>query len=95
MRKKRADKTDNTDDGRVISSMNVDGMPWYSNAQTVAAADSDGITDGDPDALPVKMTARENIAFVFGVLRAALLVSLAFIGGLYLFILFCVNVWFK
>ena len=93
MWKKRVNKPESFDDGRVIASMNVDGMPWYSPK---SRATSSGISGGDESSavLPVRMTRRESIAFTFGVLKAALLVSLIFIGGLYLFILFCVNIWF-
>jgi len=93
MREKRAKKTEDADDGRVIASMNVDGMPWYSPGKAPAAA-GDAVAEEVVD-MPVKMTTRENIAFVSGVIKAALLVSLAFIGSLYLFILFCINIWFK
>ena len=91
MWKKRADKVKEIDDGRVIASMNVDGMPWYSKTQAVPAAES----AGDSAAQPIKMTRRESMAFAFGVIKAVLLVSLAFLGGLYLFIIFCINIWFS
>lgn len=73
------------DDGRSITDMNVDGMPWYNpesgpNAQT----GSD----------PIELTAAEKRAVTWGVLKASLLVTFIFIGGFALFILFCVNVWF-
>ena len=93
-RVKRAEKQNDIDDGRVIASMNVDGMPWYSRGKEAAGGD-DGTNENSLTDAPVKMTFRENIAFMSGVIKAALLVSLAFIGSLYLFILFCVNVWFK
>lgn len=54
-----------------------------------------GETSPYGDGVPVFMTRREKFAFTFGVLKAALLVTFAFVGGLLLFILFCVYVWFR
>jgi len=99
MPKKRADKREyRDDDGRVIASMNVDGMPWYSEKHADGpGASSEYQGNVSPDAINTapKMTRRENLAFMSGVLRAALLAALVFIGGLFLFILFCVNIWFR
>ena len=44
---------------------------------------------------PLVLTRREKMAFTFGVLKAVLLVGLAFIGGLLAFILFCTEIWFR
>jgi len=98
MRETQVDKPENIDDGRVVASMNVDGMPWYTPGKATAAGDTAvdaGAEDKGIIDAPVKMTRRETIAFMSGVIKAALLISLAFIGGLYLFILFCINIWFK
>ena len=97
------------DDGRVIAPMNIEGMPWYTPkrashgdemCQGDGSADTfvcqgDGSADTFSAAFPAKMTRGENIAFSFGVLKAVLLVSVVFIGVLFLFILFCTNVWLK
>ena len=99
MRKKSADNLKDLDDGRVIAPMNVDGMPWYSKRQRTDTADTGadfyaGEASGS-SAIPVEMTRREKMAFTFGVLSAVLLAAFVFIGGLYLFILFCIHVWFN
>lgn len=86
MSKKRAG---DYDDGRVIAPMNVEGMPWYTPEQ------QPNKPGGDATAAPIKMTPRENMAFAFGVLKAVMLVTLVFAGALFLFILFCTNVWLK
>lgn len=85
------------DDGRVISPMNIDGMPWYTpKKKPQSDGDSDGaVSTGDSAGVPVKMTRGENIAFSFGVIKAVLLVTAVFVGVLLLFILFCIYVWFK
>lgn len=99
MRKKRFD---DIDDGRVIASMNVDGMPWYTQGdKTNGGFLSRNMQSGEPPSvlspvqLPVKLTRRENRAFASGVIKAILLVTFVYIGALFLFILFCTNVWFR
>ena len=84
------------DDGRVIASMNVEGMPWYSPKKPPQeAADGSDAGTGGSGVIPVKMTRRESFSFAFGVMKAALLVTFVFIGALFLFILFCTNVWLR
>lgn len=87
MRKDRKKYDD--DDGRTIASMNVDGMPWYtarSGKPSVETPNESG---------PLELHGAERRAFTWGVLKAVLLVAAVFIVGYLLFILFCVNVWFK
>ena len=85
--KKKKKKEKFVDDGRVIAPMNVEGMPWYVQKRQPRAA-------GDSSPIPEKMTRRESAAFASGVLKAALLVTFAFVGVFFLFILFCIYVWF-
>ena len=97
MAKKR---TKFVDDGRVIASMNVEGMPWYAPKrpayQEDVSVDAQGApTETSPLTQPVKMTRRESIAFASGVIKAVLLMIVVFMGGLFLFILFCTNIWLK
>lgn len=104
MRKKRVEFID---DGRVIAPMNVDGMPWYRKTREQPTASppdpqplsdpfgGSGPADSGGTAVPVKLTRRENIAFMFGVLKAVLLITFVFIGTFFFFILFCTNVWLK
>ena len=76
------------DDGRVIAPMNIDGMPWY-----VPKLGGEASAEESPE--PLVLTPREQLAFTWGVLKAALLVALVFIGGLLAFILFCTEIWFR
>ena len=84
---------DDSDDGRVIAPMNIEGMPWYAPKQEQPR---DNPADGSLSSasIPEKLTPRESLAFTFGVLKAVLLVAGVFIGVFFLFILFCVYVWF-
>jgi hypothetical protein len=78
------------DDGRVIAPMNIDGMPWYTPGGK--REEESSATVSEP---PQPLTFRENLAFMTGVLKASLLVTMIFVGALFLFILFCTNVWFR
>ena len=91
------------DDGRVVSPMNVEGMPWYAqrdefgirNPESGIESREQGGGSSAQMAPPPILTRRENLAFLFGVLKAALLVSFIFIGALLAFILFCTEIWFR
>lgn len=84
MSKKKKD--DFEDDGRVIANMNVDGMPWYARHAKKQEGESQDLH---------KLTKKETLHLILGVIGAALLVAAIFIGGYLLFILFCEHVWFK
>ena len=74
------------DDGRTIVDMNVEGMPWYSPTRPEA---------GGRGAEATEMTRAEGRVFVWGALKAALLVVGVMSAGLILFVLFCEWVWFR
>lgn len=74
------------DDGRTIANMNVEGMPWY-NPSRDTDADKSVQDFGD-------LTPKEKRAMMRGILAAALLVGGIFIGGAFLFIWFCTQIWF-
>ena len=85
MKKKRDEFVD---DGRTIANMNVEGMPWYDKKteeiKKMNASKSD---------LP-ELDREGKGALMWGVIAAALLSGLVFAGAMFLFILFCVKVWF-
>ena len=82
----RKKKTYDDDDGRVIANMNVDGMPWYMDASTkVRRSDSDFEELGKG----------ETWELVKGAVKAGLLIGSVFLVACFLFILFCVFVWFR
>ena len=74
------------DDGRTVADMNVDGMPWFVQKRERPAA---------PESEPVELSRKEKWAMMAGVLKATMLVTLAFGLGFFLFILLCVTVFFK
>ncbi len=89
---KRKKKEYDDDDGRVISPMNVDGMPWYTEKKSLFG-DTKKPKENKIDDVP--LTKQETRAMMGGVFAAALLVAGVFALMGLLFILFCVYVWFK
>lgn len=72
------------DDGKVVSPMNVEGMPWYRPDRPKS---NEGGGSSSPLSAPVKLTAEEKLAFFWGSLKAACLVTLAFFGTFLIVIL--------
>lgn len=83
MRKK---KTHDDDDNRVIAPMNVDGMPWYQRG--VKKQNNDG---GEIEPL----TKKETFSVLFSAILAGLAIALVMVLAGYLFILFCIHIWFR
>ena len=84
MRKKQKNsRLPEGDDGRTITNMNVEGMPWYTPGAPGAPS------EGEP------MTHKEMWTFIRSAVGAALLVVGVLSVGLLLFVLFCTNVWLK
>lgn len=91
---KRKKKVYDDDDGRVISSMNVDGMPWYRAKSKDDPLEAERMRlKREEDEL--QLTKKEKRAMMGGVFAAALLVAGVFALAGLLFILFCLYVWFK
>ena len=76
------------DDGRVIASMNVDGMPWYQRSQRFERNKREQASDFSD------LTKEETRELVKGAMKASLLIAGIFILAMLLFILFCLYVWF-
>lgn len=72
------------DDGRVIASMNVEGMPWYEGAPVMPSGTSGETLDR-----------RQTRFAIMGALKASLLIAGVFSAGLILFVLFCTEIWLK
>ena len=74
------------DDGRVIANMNVEGMPDYSPHQP--------LSDSNGQELPPP-TKAEMRSLMANAVLAALAIAGVFILAMFLFILFCTEVWFR
>ncbi len=75
------------DDGETIVNMNVDGMPWY-RPKSETGTDESG-------KVKVSLRSPEGRAAMRGSLLAVLVVVALFVGGAFLFILFCEKIWLK
>ena len=82
---RRAQNLSEDDDGHVIAPMNVEGMPWYSPADTRQS----------PGGERQELTRSELRHVMFGALGASLLIATALSLGLILFVLFCTEIWLK
>ena len=89
--RKRKKKLYDDDDGRVISPMNVDGMPWSANNNGIPS----NTEDTEPRGEQLELTHEERRAMMSGVFAAALLVAGIFVVVGFLFVLFCIFVWLK
>lgn len=93
--KKRNKKVYDDDDGRVISPMNLDGMPWNRGGMTDREPQEGNLNTGSKDENEIELTPKEKRAMMGGVFAAAFLVAGVFLLAGFLFILFCIHVWFK
>ena len=94
-RKKKQYDDNNDDDGRSITNMNVDGMPWYTGRHEENTARNKDKTVSEENKEKITLTKKEEFALMRGVVLAALLAGAIFFGAFALFILFCIYVWFK
>jgi len=81
-----------------IADMNIDGMPWHVRSFADRFKRGNRIrplkTDmGDRNDPP--LTRKETWSLVLNAAAAALVIGLIFAGAVFLFILFCIYVWFK
>lgn len=88
---KRRKKKTFEDDGRIVANMNVEGMPWYTEAEPLYKKPDYEKRSSALD----EMNKHETFKLLINATLAGLLVGAVFIGGAFLFILFCVQVWFK
>ena len=88
--KKKANN-DFIDDGRVIANMNIDGMP----RSTIRRTAFDEFGNGKEKKENVKLSKRERRSILLGVISSYLLFVVVVFGAFALFILFCINIWFK
>lgn len=86
MKKQEPDKIEQEDDGRVVASMNVEGMPWY--------VEKPDTLQSQGESQPRELSREEVRAYRNSALKAGLLVVSVYGICALLFILFCVYVWF-
>ncbi len=77
------------DDGRVICSMDVEGMRWHDKRVRRENREARRISQGD------QMTKSEARQFTWYAVLAGLLIAAVFSVTWILFILFCTEIWFR
>lgn len=68
-----------------VADMNVEGMPWHVPAKLINTEMENPI---EP------LSRKETFKLMFGALGAALVVGIIFLIVFFLFILFCLTIWF-
>ncbi len=76
------------DDGRTVANMNVEGMPWYDRKTEELKK-----RNASQSELPA-LDRKGRLALMGGVIAAGLLIGAVFAAVMFLFLLFCVKVWF-
>ena len=79
----------NDDDGRVICSMDVEGMQWHDKRVRHESREARRVSQGD------QMTKSEARQFTWYAVLAGLLIAAVFSVTWILFILFCTEIWFR
>ena len=77
------------DDGRVICSMDVDGMPWHEKNARRQRNAARLAQHGEP------LTNAETRSYIWNAVLAGLSIAAVFTLTWVLFILFCIHVWFR
>jgi len=91
VKKKKRDEW--IDDGRVIASMDVDGMPGSFRRGARRNYDAFGQKKQKSD--PIELTKKEKRSIAWGSASAYLLALVVFVTGFALFLLLCGRVWLK
>ena len=76
------------DDGRTVANMNVEGMPWYDRKTEELKK-----MNASQSELPT-LDRKGRLALMWGGIAAGLLIGAVFAVVMFLFLLFCVKVWF-
>jgi len=77
------------DDGRVISSMDVEGMRWHDKTVRRREIETRRVAQGE------QMTRSEAWRYTWYAVLAGLLIVAVFAVTWVLFILFCTEIWFR
>lgn len=85
--KKNTKLNNDNDDNLVVANMNIEGMPWYSSSKPIYEE-----TEGDMP-LP-ELSKKELRRITLSATLAGLLVGSVFLIIFFLFIMFCVHIWF-
>lgn len=91
MKKKQYDD----DDGRQIADMSFTHRSYVEKSERGVNPDQVRASENRAEEALSRLSKRETWGIIFEALKAGLLISLIFVGGAALLILFCIYVWFK
>lgn len=83
--KNNTDSINKEDDDRVVANMNIEGMPWHSPGKALYEESS----KKQPE-----LSKRELRIFIFSATLGGLLIGAVFVIVFFIFIMFCIHVWF-
>lgn len=84
------------DDGRTISDMTfTEKTSWYENFAELTNRKDKTPKSKNVREAKIELTKAETRSFIYSTVISALLIAGLFIGVFYLFILFCIHVWFQ
>lgn len=91
-------KKDFHDDGRTIVDMSeTKQTPWYFSFSALSRRNEKlrASEDYPSSENTQEMSKKERRSLVLSAILAGLTIAMIFVGGGYLFILFCIHIWFK
>jgi hypothetical protein len=84
------------DDGRVVSDMRLtEQLHWYDSFSSDRDKKKKGLKKQSLAEANIVLSKGETKSYIFSALLAGLTIALVFIGSFYLFILFCIYIWFQ
>ncbi len=86
MKRTQEDEFVEIDDNRQIADMNVEGMPWYVDKSRSFSSNGEN---------KPPLSRMETFKLILQSMLAALLIGGVIIFAMFLFILFCTNIWFQ
>lgn len=89
-------KTYDDDDGRIISDMSLTHQThWYDSFSSDRDKKKRTTKKQSLAEANIVLSKSETKSYIFSALLAGITIALVFIGSFYLFILFCIYIWFQ
>lgn len=89
-------KTYDDDDGHAVSNMDfTHQIHWYDSFSSHRDKKKKGPKKQSLAEANIVLTKGETKSYIWSALLAGLSIALVFVGAFYLFILFCINIWFQ
>jgi len=84
------------DDGRIVSDMRfTEQLHWYDSFSSNRDKKKKGPKKQSLAEANIVLSKSETKSYIFSALLAGLTIAFVFLGSFYLFILFCIYIWFQ